>query len=141
MDIAQQASQTYISNEQEITRIKRIIDRHEDKIEKIRNENWWGDVILRPILNTVEEHFNKVGWRFDQLTPMGLRCAVSVFGTLKTDDGEQTIMLRFTPSGDGFVELDIKPEYSTHGFGSKTAVVDGIDVVFNHIKTQIKEKC
>ena len=135
-DIVQESAKKYVDNKNEIKRRERIIERHEKKISSIRSKNWWGDIILTPIMNAVRERFKDVEWDDNRFVPMGLRNAVSVFGKYQ---GE-ILMLRFTPSADGFVNLDIKPEYSTHGFGSKTAIVDNIDVVFNHVETQIKEK-
>lgn len=136
MDVVKQASETYVANENEIARRKRIIERHENKIEKIRAKNWWGDVILRPIMSAVESRFSYISWDSDRFVPMGLRNAVSVFGKYK----DKTIMLRFTPSKNGFVNLDIKPEYSTHGFGSKTEIVDNINVIYDYIEQKIIEK-
>jgi hypothetical protein len=129
----QEIAKSYQDGEKEITRRKRIIDRHEAKIGKIRDNSWWGDMILRPIMDAVIIKFPKIHWDADKFTPMGLRNAVSIFGEVNSE----TIMLRFTPHSDGYVCLDIKPEYSTHGFGSKTEIIKDIQQIYNFIQNRL----
>lgn len=139
MDIVQSAYETYVNNDSEIERRSRIIERHTKKIDAIKRNNWWGDVILRPIMDAVEEKYNDFSWDTERFTPMGLRNAVSVFGKKTFNDKEILVMLRFTPNGEA-VNLDVKPEFNTHGFGSVAKEVESIEDVFDYIEKDMLEK-
>lgn len=126
-------SAKYLKGQSEITRRLRIIERHENVIERIRDKSWT-DEFIRPIMEAVKCEFPDITWDDERLVPMGLRNNVSVFGKTKKPS---LIHLRFTPSGllEGYISLDIKLDYRDgHGFGSKSEVIKDIQQVFDYIK-------
>lgn len=132
----QEIAKKYLEGQAEITRRKRIIERHENAIGKI-NDIWWGDEFIRPIMEAVKVKFPDLIWNDERLVPMGLRNAVSLFSKV---NGE-TIALTFTPTGmiEGKISFDIRKKYDgcAHGFGHTTKVIEDIEEVFNYIQSKI----
>jgi hypothetical protein len=119
---------------------QRQIYRLENKLN--RNRAWWGDILIRPIMVEVKAKFPQLSWDDERLIPMGLRCAVSLFG--HDVNGKTVAMIVFTPgkSEDGEIYIDTKeinyiyPPNSIgglNGFGNVTKLVTSLEDVYAQV--------
>lgn len=148
MDIIKQASETFVANDKEITRRKNIIERHEAKIEKIRNKNSWTDVLITPIMEVVRERFPQLHWS-ERMATMGFNCRVPMFGKASEDiQSDIVACITFRPEDltKGQISYEtgnyIKPHlgYDAHGDNLETEVITDIEQIINHVQKQIDKK-
>jgi hypothetical protein len=121
----------------------RQIERLEKRKEKIRSKNWWGDVLIRPVMEDIKVKFPQLTWDTERLVPMGLRCAVSVFGHDKDDKTLSAIT--FTPGDKGQLYYDTgekKNNYpqgtlgSLNGMDNKEALLTDMEQLYEHVRRQ-----
>jgi hypothetical protein len=137
--------------EDKIVMREKQIERLNKKLRK--NRAWWGDVLIRPIMEAVKEKYPDLTWDDERLIPMGLRCAVSVFGYVGEMKTENVVVgITFTPgvTEEGGIYIDtgetgtIKPIYPANsigglnGFGNVTKLVTSLEDVYSHIDTCIE---
>lgn len=58
------------------------IERLKAKKNKLQDKGWWGDNLIRPVMEHVKAKFPDLVWDDRNLVPMGLGAKVSVFGKL-----------------------------------------------------------
>ena len=125
---------------------KNQIERLNNKLNKLYDKSFWGDLLIRPIMEQVKEKYPEIIWDDDQLTPMGLCSRISLFGKIK----EQTIILCFTPRdlSNGIICYDTEErtnEYSSNSIGGWNDMdkvsedIINIEQIYTHIKKQIKD--
>jgi hypothetical protein len=148
MDIIKQASETFVANNKEITRRKKIIERHEAKIEKISEKNWWGDVLITPIMEVVRERFPQLHWS-ERMGTMGFNCRVPMFGKASKDiQSDIVACITFRPEdlSKGQISFEtgkIKNPHlghDAHGNNLEVEVISNIDQIINHVQKQINKK-
>jgi len=133
----------YVSKQQEITRLKRIIEKHEAKIERLRDNGWWGDLLIKPIMKELNMKFPTIHWD-SKLSPMGFKSRVPVFGYI---DGELALSVTFVPEdltkGEMSFEtgklIDQSKGHDTHGFNLECETITDIQQVFDFVEKRIGE--
>jgi hypothetical protein len=130
-----------------INRHTKQIERLEKRLSKSREKSFWGDLIVRPIIDMVRKKYPEIKWENDdRLVPLGLCNRISVFGDYK----EETIMLCFVPNNldEGVVSFEteernaIYPENSIGYWNDMGKVaVDILDIkqIYEHIEKQMNE--
>lgn len=139
----QETRDKFVKAQQEITRLKRIIERHEDKIERIRDKSWWGDVLIKPIMKELNIKFPDIRWD-SKLSPMGFKCRVPVFAYI---NGEMAFSITFVPEdltkGEISFEtgnlIDQSKGYDTHGFNLECEIITDIQQVFDYVEKQLEK--
>jgi len=133
----------------------RQIERLKTRSNKIHESFWWANVLIKPIIEALRQEFPEIYFDDHQLTAMGMRCAVSVFGCEKEpQDGEDCKTLcgiTFTTGDINKGELYYDTgKYRTgerfrasirdyNGFDNITAPITDIQVLIDHVKRQVKE--
>ena len=120
---------------------ERQIYRLENKKERLMKKSWWGDVLIRPIMELVKAEFPQLTWDSERLVPMGMCNRVSIFAHM---EGETVAMIGFTPSVDG-VNYDVssrRGDYMSdpNGFSIKSEPITDIKDLFKHIEKQLEKK-
>lgn len=132
--------------EDRIVMRQRQIYRLENKLKKQRA--WWGDILIRPIMVEVKAKFPQLTWDDTRLVPMGLRCAVSLFG--HDVNGKTVAMIVFTPgqTEKGEIYFDtgekkgVYPSNSIgdlNGFSNVCKVLTSLEEIFEHVENQINQ--
>jgi hypothetical protein len=150
MKTLEQIRQGFIDSKDKVDTINRKIVVREQQIHrlvalknKLENANNWTGLIT-PILDLVRDKYPRIIWDDNKdLTPMGLRCAVGVFGKI---DGEVVASLVFTPSN--ILSYDTG-EYKTkhakysigdlNGFNNISKPVEVIDDIYWYVYKQLRE--
>jgi len=142
-----------IEKDLEIKKVKDRIIQRQRQIERLRNKqnklednNWWGDAVIRPIMELVKVKFPQLNWDLERLVPMGMCNRVSVFARIEGDD-ETLVMIGFTPRGldKGTVSFDKKQEErrdslnNPNGFGIPSQEITDIEQLYSHIEEYLKE--
>lgn len=142
--------ESYINSKNEIEVIEkkislknRQIDRLITKKQKIQNDNWWGDAIVRPIIELIKLKFPQTTkWDSDRLLPMGMKCRISVFGKYK----DKTIGITFCPNdlSKGLISFEngmkgLHPVRDLNGFCYKDDIILDIEQVYSYIQNQLTE--
>jgi hypothetical protein len=123
------------------------IERLNLKKQKINDKNWWGDALIRPILEMVKSKFPQItDWDDESLTPMGMKNRVSVFGK----HNDNTIGITFTLNNyeEGILAFEngmkepnyvnsYKTIYDLNGFCYKDEPILDIEQVYNYIEKQL----
>ena len=144
----QEIQKNAIEKNLEIQKVKdKIIQREkqiyrlEKKKSRLQENGWWGDLLIRPIMELVKAKFPQLNWDLERLVPMGMCCRVSVFAKL---NGVTVAMIGFTPmdTENGIVNYDIserKGDYMSdpNGFGIKSEPLTDIKDLFKHIEKQL----
>jgi hypothetical protein len=131
----------YVGDQQEITRLKNIIERHEDKIERLREKGWWGDVLIKPIMRELNMKFPTIRWD-SKISPMGFKCRTPMFAYI---DGNMAFSVTFVPEdltkGEISFEtgelIDQNKGFDAHGFNIKCEIITDIQQVFDYVEKQI----
>ena len=117
------------------------IERLEKKKYKLQENGWWGDLLIRPIMELVKQEFPQLTWDLERLVPMGMRNRVSVFAKC---DGVTVAMIGFTPmdTKNGIVNYDVSERNGDYmsdpnGFSIKSEPLTNIKDLFNHIEKQL----
>ncbi len=124
------------------------INRLRTKRDKLVNTNWWGDSLIRPIMEMVKLKFPDVVWDDKRLVPMGLRCVVHVFGSV---DNNCVAYIAFTPGNlnKGILNYDTGKKTGNYqsnsigdlnGFDNITKPIEDIEEIYTHVQNQINEK-
>lgn len=118
------------------------IERLQKKRSKLQENGWWGDLIIRPIMELVKEEFPQLSWDLERLVPMGMCNRISVFAKC---NGITVAMIGFTPMDieNGIVNYDVsdrKGDYMSdpNGFSIKSEALTDIKDLFNHIEKQLQ---
>lgn len=139
--------------EDKMTLKYRQIERLKNRSNKIHENFWWANVLIKPLIEVLRGEFPEIYFNDHQLTAMGMRCAVSVFGSEKEpQDGENCKTLcgiTFTSGNDGQLFYDTGKYKSSeqhrasirdyNGFDNITAPITDIQVLIDHVKRQVKE--
>lgn len=96
-----QIQENFIAKRNEIKKLKERENQREKQIIRLKTKRyklegkyWWGDTLVRPIMELVKEKFPNVVWDDKDLVPMGLSSRISIFGKTKED---KLIGLAFIP--------------------------------------------
>ncbi len=144
----QDIQKTAIEKNLEINRIKdkmlqrqAQIERLQKKKYKLQENGWWGDLLIRPIMELVKQEFPQLKWDLEILVPMGMCNRVSVFGKC---DGVVVAMIGFTPmdTENGIVNYDVSDRNGDYmsdpnGFSIKSEPLTDIKDLFNHVEKQL----
>lgn len=151
--ILEESQKAYVDIQSEIQKIRDKIRQREDQIlrlknkqEKLYDKSFWGELLVRPIMEAVKEKFPELEWADENLVPMGLCSRISVF----THFNDKTVMLAFTPTdlNNGIISLDTGekekgyPKNSIgelNGFGRICEPITDIQQVFDNIQKQLDE--
>jgi len=115
------------------------IARLENRIDKLYDTNFWGDIILRPIMDDVIKKYPQITFEVDRYIPLGMAHRVSIFG--KTKDNK-TIMLAFTPTNllsdtlDNSISIDTLERTNEYAKGS-IGELNGFNRVEKPIQTML----
>lgn len=118
---------------------QRQIARLEKRIDKKYENNFWGDIILRPIMDDVIKKYPQIKWDVDRFVPLGMLNRVSIFG--KTED-DKTIMLAFTPTNltvntlDNSISIDTLETNNDYAKGS-IGEMNGFNRITKTIQTML----
>ena len=142
-NIIENARLKFVGNQQEITRRKAIIERHEDKIEKLREKSWWGDLLIKPIMKELNIKFPDIKWD-SKISPMGFKSRVPMFAYI---NGKMAFSVTFVPEdltkGEISFEtgklIDQSKGYDTHGFNLECEVITDIQQVFDYVEKQLEK--
>lgn len=144
----QESQAKYINSKNEVDNIEkkislkqRQINRLEIKKSKIRENNWWGETLVNPVVELIKAKFPQTtDWDNGKPVAMGLKCRVSVFGKYK---GE-TIGITFCPNDldKGLISFEnglkgISPVRDLNGFCYKDDVISDIEQVYEYIQKQL----
>lgn len=140
-NVIKDSSLKYVNSQKEITRLKNIIERHEAKIEKIRNKSWWGDVLIKPIMKELNIKFPDIRWD-SKMSPMGFKCRVPMFAYI---NGDLAFSVTFIPEDLTKGEISFETEelinkslgYDTHGFNIKCETITDIQQVFDYVEKKL----
>ena len=154
MTILEQSKVFYLNINKDIEQImcriekrKKQIIRLENKANKLYDKGFWGELLIRPIMEMVKDKFPKITWDDDKLTPMGLCSRISLFGNVNG----KTIILCFTPSNldMGIIAYDTEEEsnekYPENSLGAWNQMgkvsedIENIEQIYSHIEKQIKK--
>lgn len=137
---------------QEEARVKKIqylkdkILQREKQIQRLENRrnkvSHWTEALVRPIITEVARLTPEIKWDIDKdrFYPMGLRCAVSVFGRTKDD---VCVGITFTPNRDGELPM-YDYQYGKrdntigglNGFNHKSKPIESIDELVNFVRSK-----
>jgi len=142
-NIIENARLKFVGNQQEITRRKAIIERHEDKIEKLREKSWWGDLLIKPIMKELNIKFPDIKWD-SKISPMGFKSRVPMFAYI---NGKMAFSVTFVPEdltkGEISFEtgklIDQSKGYDGHGFNLECEVITDIQQVFDYVEKQLEK--
>lgn len=133
--------------EDRITQRKQQIKRLEKKEDRLVEANWWGDALIRPLLELVKVKFPQLRWDDERLVPMGLGCRVHVFAYV---GGQLACYLALSPdNGDGrlwYETGEIKEGYpqgsigAMNGFDRVQKPIETIEEIYTHLENQLKLK-
>lgn len=138
LDKREKIKSSIITKEKQIARLK-------TKENKLIDANWWGNVLIRPIMELVKLKFPDVVWDDKRLVPMGLRCVVHVFGSI---DNTCVAYIAFTP-GDlnkGIVNYDTGKKTGNYpsisigdlnGFDNITKPIENMEEIYTHVQNRI----
>jgi hypothetical protein len=155
MKTLQESQAEYVEKIKAIQKVKDRIEQRKAQIrrlEKKENRLWeqsfWADVLIRPILDLVEEKYPELDWKDgrDRLVPMGLSSRVSVFPYYKG----KYINLSFTPTDldSGLISYDtgeIEDEYEKgsigylNGFNNVRETITDIQQIYDYVERRMKE--
>lgn len=122
------------------------IEKLKKRKSRIQDNNWWGDVLIRPIMADIKLKYPDLTWDDERLVPMGLRCEVSVFGHDK--DNKTVASITFTPGANGYVYYDTGEKHNTFAPGTigyinqmncKSELIDSMETLYRHIERQAYE--
>ena len=152
MKTLKESQEDYKNRRLEIERVyKRIrqreaqIVRLDNKASKLRENTYWGEILIRPIIELLKVKFPEITeWDDERLTPLGMCSRVSIFPKYK----EETLIICFTPTDleNGVISYDTEentkefPKGSLGYFndmGKEAVAITDIEQVFNHIQKQI----
>lgn len=133
---------------------QRQVVRLENRIDTIRDSNWWGDVLILPLIEALKVTFPEIYFKDNQLIPLGMRNAISIFGSDKElQDGEEQVRtlcaITFTSGSNGDLYLDtgeyknqfnIGHQLNPNGFNNVTILIDDIQVLIDHVDKQVNKK-
>lgn len=127
--------------EKKIVSKEKQVDRLKNKKNKLQGSNWWGETLVKPIIELVKVKFPETtDWDDNRLVALGLKCRVGVFGTYK---GE-TIGITFCPHDldKGLVSFEngmkgLHPVHDLNGFCYKDEVLLNIEQVYDYIQNQL----
>ena len=142
----------YVNKQNDITKVQEKIHKLEAQINRLRTKKdklqdkaWWGDNLIRPIMEHVKAKFPDLVWDDKNLVPMGLGCKVSIFAHL---NGETVAYLVFSPgnskTGTILYETgETKNNFhhnsigAMNGFNNVSKVVETIGEVLDYVQKQI----
>lgn len=144
---------TYQEMRNEVQKIRDRIKQREEQIERLKKKQYkksefWGDLLIRPIMSEVKNRFKELTWDDERLVPMGLRSAVSLFA--KDENNETVASLVFVlgdyNKGDLYIESGLRKDNNykggtigdLNGFNNKLIRVESLDTVFNRVGDQLK---
>jgi hypothetical protein len=151
MNSIKKARDSYLNRENEIEVIYNRIEERQKQIQRLNNKkdklqakSFWGDLLIRPIMELVKEKYPEIQWDDDRLTPMGLCARISLFGEIKG----KTIILCFTPSDllNGIIAYDTEERTAEYPKGSigyyndinkVSEEIVNIEQIFIHIEKQL----
>lgn len=157
----EQIKTDYIAAQNKVAVVDHLIDKREAQIERLKKKrnklsksSWWGDLLIRPVMEAVKERFPQLHWDDAQLSPMGLRCAVSVFGSYspydeKMDFSQTVVGITFTHHNYEGVKLyfdngQTNSLYGTNtlgginGFNNEITEITDLQYLFDYVESQIK---
>ncbi len=155
MNIIKESQEKYIAFQEAMNLIKNKITVREKQIErlklrdnKLHEQSWWGDILIRPVMEEVKKKYPNLSWDDEKLTPMGLRCAVSIFAD--DNKGKTAVWLLFTPGnlnlGEIWYDTGVKKkEFAEgtigyiNGMNNLSVVLQSMDQLYKHIDNQIKK--
>jgi len=115
---------------------------------KLESNNHWTEQLIRPVMELIKPYFPTLSWNDERLTPMGLRCAVTVFGS-DINTNETITSLTFTidslEKGDLCYDFKKGAEYPKgsigylNGFNNESKIIESIDELINYIEQQCKK--
>jgi len=124
------------------------IYRLENRVKKMHDEWWWGESLVRPVMDEVAKATPNLTWDYESLVSMGLRCAISVFAHL---NGKCVAHLCFTPRSaeNGYLGFDCGKKEgmedahhmslaSLNGFDNKTIAVESIEQLVEYVEISVK---
>lgn len=123
------------------------IERLKNRIGKIQENNWWGDILIRPVMADVKLKYPHLTWDDKRLCPMGIRHAVSVFGHDKDD--KTVAYITFMPGNDEELWIDNGQRKSSfqhgtigelNGMNNVSVILTDMEMLYEHIERQMKEK-
>lgn len=148
MNTIEKLRDSYLTRENEIDMINNRIEQREKQIErlnkkrnKLQEKSFWGDLLIRPIMELVKDKYPEIIWEDDSLTPMGLCSRISLFGMING----KTIILCFTPTND-FIAYDTEeregayPKDSIGAWNDMDKVSEdivNIEQIYTHIEKQL----
>ena len=136
----------------EVKAIDARIDQREMQIERLKRKRekkdiFWGDTLIRPIMEEVKKRFKQLSWGDDRLVPMGLRSAVSVFA--KDESGKTVASLVFVignyNDGQLFIETGLNKDGKfakgtigdLNGFSRELTDVKSLVTIFDRVTEQL----
>lgn len=135
------------SLEDEIILKENQIERLKKRKNRIQEKFWWGDVLIRPVMEDVKLKYPHLTWDTERLIPLGLRCAVSVFA--HDYDDKTVAMIIFTPGSNGELWIDNGQRKSSfqhgtigelNGMNNVSVILTDMEMLYEHIERQLKEK-
>lgn len=151
----EESKQNYLNKHNAIKETKAKIKQREMQIERLKKKldkqwdnSWWGEILIRPIMEMVKAKFLKLTWDDERLIPLGLCSRVSVFGHI----GDKTVcMIAFTPSNlnEGIIAFDTGEKKGSYpqgsigdlnGFQNVSEDIHDIEQIYKHIEKQLNEK-
>lgn len=153
MDLTE-IKKNYIAKQDEVKKVQNKIFEREKQIERLTNKKyklqdsaWWGDCLIRPIMELVKVKFPQLIWDDKRLVPMGLGCRVSIFAHIEGIE-ECVAYLVFSPGDvrNGGIFYDTgekKPNYPNgsigqlNGFDNICKEVETIEEIFEYIEKQL----
>ena len=144
----QESQEKYINSRNEIDTIKykieqkeRQIYRLEKKKNKIHDGNWWGQTLVKDIMDLVKAKFPETtDWDDGRPVAMGLKCRVGIFGKYKG----KTIGITFVPTNlsEGKISFEngmksLHPVHDLNGFCYKDELILNIEQVYDYIQNQL----
>ncbi len=153
MDAITESRKRYVEYLNKKDKISASIDTKEQQIVRLRakknkliNDNWWGDSLIRPIMELVKLKFPDVVWDDERLVPMGLRNCVSVFGSI---DNNCVAYIAFTPTdlNNGIVSYDTGKKTGNYqsnsignlnGFDNISKPIENMEELYSYIQSKIE---
>jgi chromosome segregation ATPase len=145
-----ESQEKYINSRNEVDNLEKKIEQRERQINrlkikksKIQSNNWWGETLVKPIIELVKTEFPETtDWDDGRPVAMGLKCRVSVFGKYKG----KTIGITFCPNDldNGLISFEngmkgLHPVMDLNGFCYKDEVLLTIEQVYDYIQKQLTE--
>lgn len=114
--------------------------RLQNRISKKIDNSWWGDLLIRPVMELVKERTPHLTWTVDRLVPTGLRNNVWVFAK---DKNNKTVSLTFTPPiEDGKLRYDFRMKNHprcNHGFNYECKEIESIDELVEFLDKKMQD--